>query len=60
MQLGHKAEAVELIKNALKTNLKSAKCWRTLGQLHTYDNQFDQAMQCYKTSLRLEPVRIKK
>lgn len=58
MQIGKKQEAIDLIKLTLKTNLKSAKCWRTLGQLHTYDSQFEQASQCFKTSLKMDPVNF--
>eukprot|EP01091_Cochliopodium_minus_P011745 TRINITY_DN3418_c0_g1_i1.p1 TRINITY_DN3418_c0_g1~~TRINITY_DN3418_c0_g1_i1.p1 ORF type:complete len:828 (+),score=282.26 TRINITY_DN3418_c0_g1_i1:29-2512(+) len=49
-----KKEAYDIIKLALKTNLKNPKLWRTLGQLHSYDGQFEQAVNAFKTSLRME------
>ena len=58
MQSGQKQESFDIIKVALKTNLKNARCWRTLGQLHSYENQWEQAAKCFKTSLNIEPKSL--
>ena len=52
--LGRKDEAYQAVKAGLKANLKSASCWHFYGILYKLDKNYEEALKCYKTSIRMD------
>jgi N-alpha-acetyltransferase 15/16, NatA auxiliary subunit len=53
--MGRKAEALELVKQGLKCDLKSPVCWHVFGLVHRSDKNYPEAIKCYRNALRIEP-----
>lgn len=45
--LGRKEEAYELVKEGLKTGMKSYVCWHVYGLIHRHDKEYAEAIKCY-------------
>lgn len=54
---GRKAEAHELAKLALRYDIKSHICWHVFGIIHRSENNFAEAIKCYKNALRIDPEK---
>ena len=54
---GRKAEAHELAKLALRFDIKSHICWHVFGIIHRSENNFIEAIKCYKNALRIDPEK---
>eukprot|EP00890_Picochlorum_soloecismus_P005872 jgi/Picsp_1/6286/NSC_03636-R1_tetratricopeptide repeat-containing protein len=52
--LNRKEEAYDLVKQGVKSNLRSHVCWHVYGLLYRSDREYDEAIKCYKNSLRME------
>ncbi|KAL6772109.1 hypothetical protein ACKKBG_A28965 [Auxenochlorella protothecoides x Auxenochlorella symbiontica] len=52
--LGHKEVAMDLVKRGVKNNLRSHVCWHVFGLIQQSDENFDEAMKCYKNALRID------
>ncbi|KAK9837789.1 hypothetical protein WJX74_005116 [Apatococcus lobatus] len=56
--LEKKAEAFELVRKGLKVHLKSYVCWHVYGLLYRADNNYDEAIKCYKNALRIDKENV--
>lgn len=54
---GRKAEAHELAKLALRYDIKSHICWHVFGIIHRSENNYAEAIKCYKNALRIDPEK---
>ena len=53
-----KEEAYDLVKCGVKNNLRSHVCWHVYGLLYRTDNEYDEAIKCYKNALRFDPENL--
>ena len=53
--LGQKAEAADLVRRGVKANIRSHVCWHVYGLVQHSDDNFAEAMKCYKNALRIDP-----
>jgi len=53
-----KEEAYDLVKRGVKNNLRSHVCWHVYGLLYRTDNEYDEAIKCYKNALRFDPENL--
>lgn len=53
--LGRKEEGLELVRQALKLNLKSHVCWHVYGLLYRADRNYEEALKCFRNALRFHP-----
>eukprot|EP01064_Diplonema_japonicum_P035335 TRINITY_DN763_c14_g1_i1.p1 TRINITY_DN763_c14_g1~~TRINITY_DN763_c14_g1_i1.p1 ORF type:complete len:733 (+),score=231.36 TRINITY_DN763_c14_g1_i1:55-2199(+) len=49
-----KEEAYDLVKTGLMKNMKSLICWHVYGLLYRSDNNYMEAIKCYKQALKIE------
>ena len=52
--LGKKEEAYELVRKGLKQNLQSHICWHVLGLVYRSDQNYTEAIKCYRQALRFD------
>merc|ERR1712168_47491 len=52
---GKREEAMELAKEGLKNNFKSATCWHVVGILESRDRNYEKALTAYKAAIKQEP-----
>eukprot|EP01063_Lacrimia_lanifica_P017576 TRINITY_DN24627_c0_g1_i1.p1 TRINITY_DN24627_c0_g1~~TRINITY_DN24627_c0_g1_i1.p1 ORF type:complete len:711 (+),score=407.52 TRINITY_DN24627_c0_g1_i1:69-2201(+) len=50
-----KEKAYELVKQGVFKNFSSLVCWHVYGLLYRSDNNYVEAIKCYKQALRLDP-----
>lgn len=50
-----KAEAYELVRLGVRHDLKSYTCWHVYGLLYRADQNYPEAIKCYRNSLRFDP-----
>lgn len=50
--LGRKEESYELVKKALRLDVTSHICWHVLGLLYRADQNYEEAIKCYRNALR--------
>lgn len=53
-----KAEAYELVRKGVKSDIKSHVCWHVYGLLYRSDREYLQAIKCYRSALRWDPENI--
>eukprot|EP01029_Cantina_marsupialis_P030238 TRINITY_DN8079_c0_g1_i1.p1 TRINITY_DN8079_c0_g1~~TRINITY_DN8079_c0_g1_i1.p1 ORF type:complete len:772 (+),score=223.26 TRINITY_DN8079_c0_g1_i1:57-2372(+) len=51
---GKKEEAYSLIKEGIRNNIFSPVCWHVYGLVYRSDNNYVEAVKCYKNALRYE------
>lgn len=56
--LNRKKEAYELVKAGVMANLKSHVCWHVYGLLYRSDQEYEEAIKCYKNALRLDKENL--
>ena len=49
-----KDEAYDLVKEGISKNFKSLVCWHVYGLLYRADNNYNEAIKCYKQALRID------
>ncbi|CAL8463644.1 g3178 [Coccomyxa elongata] len=54
MDPSKKEEAYELARRGIKNNLKSHVTWHVYGLLYRGDQNYDEAIKCYKNALRID------
>ena len=52
----NKADALQLIKDGLRYNLKSPMCWHVLGLFHRTEKQYQEAIRAYTYAVRFDKV----
>lgn len=52
--LGRKDEALELIKNGIRNDVKSHICWHVFGLYHRADSNYPEAIKCYLNALKID------
>ena len=57
MGSARKAEAHELVKLALKHDIRSHVCWHVYGLIHRSDANYAEAIKSYRNALRIEPEK---
>lgn len=53
--LGNKADAMDFVKRGVKANVRSHVCWHVYGLIQHSEENFAEAMKCYKNALRIDP-----
>ena len=56
--LEKKTEAYEYVRRGLKIDIKSHVCWHVYGLLYRSDCEYNEAIKCYKSALRLDKENI--
>ncbi|KAI3639229.1 hypothetical protein MIR68_002759 [Amoeboaphelidium protococcarum] len=56
--LDNKKEAYECVKKGLRFNLTSSICWHVYGLLYRSDKNYEEAVKCYKNSLKYDKENI--
>jgi N-alpha-acetyltransferase 15/16, NatA auxiliary subunit len=51
-----KTEGYNMIKEAIKNNIKSLTTWHIYGMIHRADDNYAEAIKCYRQCLRIDPV----
>eukprot|EP00659_Diplonema_papillatum_P005239 gene5239-7994_t len=54
----NKTEAYDLVKLALSKHLKSLICWHVYGLLHRSNQNYTEAIKCYKQALKIEDNNV--
>ena len=52
--MGKKEEALELVKNGVRNDVRSHVCWHVFGLIHKSDNNFPEAIKCYLNALKID------
>eukprot|EP01061_Rhynchopus_euleeides_P034864 TRINITY_DN58818_c0_g1_i1.p2 TRINITY_DN58818_c0_g1~~TRINITY_DN58818_c0_g1_i1.p2 ORF type:complete len:711 (+),score=402.25 TRINITY_DN58818_c0_g1_i1:251-2383(+) len=53
-----KEEAYALVKQGISKNFKSLVCWHVYGLLYRADNNYAEAIKCYKQALRIDDTNM--
>ena len=56
--LNRKQEAYELVKAGVTANLRSHVCWHVYGLLYRSDQEYEEAIKCYKNALRMDKENL--
>ncbi|XP_043726022.1 N-terminal acetyltransferase A complex auxiliary subunit NAA15-like [Telopea speciosissima] len=56
--MDRKAEAFELVRRGLKSDLKSHVCWHVYGLLYRSDREYREAIKCYRNALKIDPDNV--
>mmetsp|Transcript_95974 Transcript_95974/g.271524 ORF Transcript_95974/g.271524 Transcript_95974/m.271524 type:complete len:934 (-) Transcript_95974:149-2950(-) len=56
--LGKKEEAYDLVRKGLRHDLKSHVCWHVYGLLYRQDGDYQEAVKCYRSALRIDPENL--
>eukprot|EP01114_Cavostelium_apophysatum_P002126 TRINITY_DN1184_c0_g1_i2.p1 TRINITY_DN1184_c0_g1~~TRINITY_DN1184_c0_g1_i2.p1 ORF type:complete len:462 (-),score=148.78 TRINITY_DN1184_c0_g1_i2:96-1481(-) len=56
--LGKKTEAFDLVRKGIKNDLTSHVCWHVYGLLYRSDQNYNEAIKCYKNALRNDKDNI--
>jgi peptide alpha-N-acetyltransferase len=52
--LKRKEEAYDFVRRGVKNDLKSHVCWHVFGLLHRSDQNYNEAIKCYRNALRID------
>lgn len=53
-----KEEAYEYVRRGLKHDLRSHVCWHVYGLLYRSDQDYAEAIKCYRNALRIDPENL--
>lgn len=52
--MGKRDEAMALVKDGVRNDIRSHVCWHVFGLVHKADNNFPEAIKCYLNALKID------